>query len=114
MKVNDLSRLKDLAGLMLDNQLAHLRKTAEAKAQSEEALARLGQQTEAQAQDLEGMAAALAGLAYQRWADARRTEINLVLARQTHDWLDARAAAQAAFGKAEALRRLAEKQRRNS
>ena len=47
--------------------------------------------------------------AYGRWADARRAEINQVLARQTGQWIEARDAAKIAFGKADALRRLMER-----
>lgn len=104
----ELSRLQDLASLMLDHRLAQLKKAADAKSQSEAALAALAAPSPAAEGDLEGMSAALAGLAYQRWADTRRAEINIVLAQQTHVWLEQRAAAQAAFGKADALRRLAE------
>ena len=86
------------------------RRAAEAKAQSEAALARLATPVAPADAGLEGASAALAGLAYQRWADARRAEINQTLARQTHHWMEARDAAQKAFGKADALRRLVEKQ----
>lgn len=110
MKRNDLQKLKDLTGLMLDHQLDQLRRAAEAKAQSEAALARLATTVAPADAGLEGASAALAGLAYQRWADARRAEINQTLARQTHHWMEARDAAQKAFGKADALRRLVEKQ----
>lgn len=110
MKRQNLQKLKDLAGLMLDHRLEHLRRAAEAKAQSEAALARLAIPPAPAPEGLEGASAALAGLAYQRWADARRAEINQTLARQTHHWMEARDAAQKAFGKADALRRLMEKQ----
>ncbi len=110
MKPHDLQKLKDLAGLMLDHRLEQLRRAAEAKAQSEAALARLATAPTPAHEGFEGASAALAGLAYQRWADARRAEINQTLARQTHHWMEARDAAQKAFGKADALRRLAEKQ----
>lgn len=110
MKRQDLQKLNDLAGLMLDHQLEQLRRAAEAKAQSEAALTRLAAPVAPAPEGLEGASAALAGLAYQRWADARRAEINQTLARQTHHWMEARDAAQKAFGKADALRRLIEKQ----
>lgn len=111
MNKSDLGRLKSLADLMLDHRLGHLRKAAEAKAQSEAALAALSQPLP-EPEGLEGASAALAGLAYRRWADARRAEINQFLARQTHDWMLARDDAQLAFGRAEALRQLAERQAR--
>jgi hypothetical protein len=51
---------------------------------------------------------------YQHWADLRRAEINLVLARQTVDWMEARGAAQSAFGRAEVLRQLQIKHKRRA
>jgi hypothetical protein len=57
--------------------------------------------------DLEPIVAAQIGLEYERWADARRAELNLVIARQTAAWLEARGEAQAAFGRVQALRALA-------
>lgn len=112
MKTQDLQKLKDLAKLMLDHQLDHLRRATEAKAQSEAALAGLAMPPAPAVDGMKGASAALAGLAYQRWADARRAEINLTLARQTHHWMEARDAAQKAFGKADALRRLVERQQK--
>jgi hypothetical protein len=109
MKRNELARLAELAGVLLDHRLAGLRQAAEAKAQTERALEGLAAAAKPQPDGLEGAAAALATLAYGRWADVRRAEINLVLARQTHQWLQAREAAQEAFGKSEALKKLGEK-----
>lgn len=108
MTGNDLRRLKELADLMLDHRLALLRNAAAAKAQSEAALAALARPA-SEPDGLEGAAAALAGLAYQRWTDARRAEINPVLARQTHHWMETRDEAKRAFGKAEVLRGLADR-----
>lgn len=111
MSNSDVRRLKDLAELILDHKLALLRKAASAKDESEAALAALARPLP-QAEGLEGASAALAALAYQRWADARSAEINQVLARQIYLWLEARQEAQTAFGKAEALRGLTERQTR--
>lgn len=110
MKNDELQKVKGLSEMLLDRQIGLLRKAAQEKAQSEAALAQLAQPAQA-SHDLMGASAALAGLAYQRWADARRTEINLILARQTHVWMEAREGARIAFGKAEALRLLSEKRR---
>ena len=106
MKRDDLKKLAELADVLLDHRLALLRQTADAKLHSERALEGLATEEKAQPQDMVGASAALASLAYARWADARRAEINLVLARQTHEWLDARESARNAFGRAEALRKL--------
>lgn len=112
MNKGEMRRLKDLAELIVDHRLGQLRKAAEAKAQSEAALDALARPIP-EPEGLQGASAALAGLAYQRWADARRAEINQVLARQTHLWMEARDDAQTAFGRAEALRALAERLSRN-
>lgn len=103
----EIAKLQVLAGLMLDHRLAGLQTAARAKAQSEAALAGLARPAEVEG--LEGAAGALAGLQYQRWAEARRAEINLTLARQTRDWLEAQDSAREAFGKAEALKGLVAK-----
>lgn len=104
----DLAKLKTLAALVLDHKLAGLQTALRAKEQSEAALAGLGYK-EIVAAGLQGAAAHLAALNYQRWADARRSEINVTLAAQTRVWMDAREAAREAFGKAEALKALAQK-----
>ena len=111
MKHPEIMKLKALAELLLDHKLLHLRQAADAKTQSEQALVRLSQPV-AEAEGLAGATAALTNLAYQRWADQRRAEINQGLARQTHLWMEARDAAKIAFSKAEALRGLAQKQSR--
>ncbi len=108
MNGQDLHRLKELADLMLDVRLQALRATADAKAKSEAALGALARPAD-KTDDLVGASAQLAALAYGRWANARRAEINQVLARQTGQWIEARDAAKIAFGKADALRRLMER-----
>lgn len=105
MKAEDLGRLERLAHLMLDQRLTDLRQAADAKAQSEAALAALSAHRMPDS-DLVGASTDLVELAYSRWADGRRAEINVILARQTHLWLQARQAACLAFGKVDALRRL--------
>ena len=101
----EIARLQTIAELMLDHRLSGLKVAAHAKAKSEAASAALAGTPEADG--LEGAAAALVGLTYQRWADARRAEINLQLALQTRDWLDAQSHAREAFGKSQALNALA-------
>ncbi len=100
-----LQALGALADLMLDSRLVALRAAAEARNAS---LARLDAlNATPAATDLPLIAEALASLGYQRWADARRAEINLVLARQTAEWLEARDAARTTFGRKQALQGLA-------
>lgn len=103
-----LAKLQQIAGLMLDSRLAALQTAARAKAESEAQLSGLAGAVAAPA-DISAVAAEKAALNYQRWADARRAELNLVLARQTVVWMEARDAARVAFGKTEALAGVARK-----
>lgn len=103
-----LAKLQQIAGLMLDSRLAALQTAARAKAESEAQLAGLAVELAAPA-DISAAAAERAALNYQRWADARRAELNLLLARQTVAWMEARDAARIAFGKTEALAGVASK-----
>lgn len=97
-----LHRLGRLTAVILEGALSDLRHRAAAKAESEAQIAGLDL-PQHQGQGLEGAAAALATVSYQRWADARRMELNRVLARQTAEWLEATDAARRAFGRNEAL-----------
>lgn len=101
-----LARLTGLTALILEARLATLRRAAEARAESEALLAALNQPEAADA-GLQGAAQPLAVLAYQRWADARRAEINRQIARQTAEWLEAADTARTAFGRNLALEGLA-------
>ena len=103
-----LAKLQQIAGMMLDSRLAALQTAARAKAESEAQLVGLGNAISVPA-DISAVAAERAALNYQRWADARRTELNLVLARQTVAWMEARDSARVAFGKTEALAGVARK-----
>lgn len=97
--------LVQISQLVLDLKLAELNRAARARADSRARLADLAlppAETE-----LPLAVAAQAGLLYDRWADARRAEINLALARQTAEWIERRDLAAKAFGRAQALRRLA-------
>ena len=100
-----LQQIQSVAALLFDLRLSRLEAAARAKAESLERLAGLEVPVVANA-DLQGAAAELSALNYQRWADARRAEITLTLARQTAEWMEARDAARHAFGRAEALRGL--------
>lgn len=102
-KGKDLARLIQLAGMVLDQRLANLHEAATQRARS---LARLDDLNQMPAEGLSVLEAAQAELRYNRWADARRAEINLTLARQTATWMEARAAAAQAFGRNEVLKSL--------
>jgi hypothetical protein len=107
-RTKDLGLLQDLSRLLLDQRLAQLRAAAERCDRSRMQIAALDRGGEPS--DLSPLSAAQVALRYQGWADRRRGELNIVLARQTVDWLQARQEAQTAFGRAEALRSLAERQ----
>ncbi|RUS59758.1 hypothetical protein EGN72_13785 [Pseudorhodobacter sp. E13] len=99
----DLARLASLSGLILDQKLAVLQSLA---AEREASLQRLRDLAQNNPGKYETPQDAQVALRYNRWADARRADINITLARQTAEWLDARAEAKHAFGRAEVLRQL--------
>lgn len=103
-----LTKLAQLSNMLLDSRLADLQKAARAKQESEAQLVGLTQPP-TKPDGLSEVAAALSAMNYQRWADARRAELNLLLARQTVAWIEARDAAKEAFGKKQSLGSLAAK-----
>jgi hypothetical protein len=102
-RAKDLARLQEIAALMRDHRLNQLHAVAEKRRQSQEQIAALDDEGTG---DLPMVAGTLVAQRYQVWADRRRTELNIVLARQTAEWIEARDAACKAFGQAEALRGL--------
>lgn len=103
-KAKDLSRLADLAQLMLDHRLGQLRVSADQLDQSRGQLAAINRPSEAA--DLDPLTVARVGLGYERWADVRRAELNLVIARQSAAWHEAQGEARTAFGRVQALQGL--------
>ncbi|MDP3193994.1 hypothetical protein [Tabrizicola sp.] len=101
----DIARLVDLAQLVLDQRLGRLRSTAAELERSRQQIAALD--LSAAPTDLEPVTAEKVALTYNRWADQRRSELNLVIARQTVDWMESRSEAQTAFGRMQALQGLA-------
>ena len=102
-----LRRLARIAALQRDARLDQLRRARIAREASQAALAALDRPMPDEGVPL--VAGALAALRYAAWADARRAELNLQLARQTAHWLQAQADARVAFGRAEVLAQLAER-----
>lgn len=111
-RAQDLSRIAVLAQLALDHKLGVLRNCAEQLEQSRKQLLALNQTTSLV--DLDVITSSRVGLEYERWADTRRAELNLVISRQTAVWLEARSEAQTAFGRVQALNGLADKLRRDT
>jgi hypothetical protein len=108
-KTKDLAKLAQLAELVLDSRLTLLQAAARAKQDCEAQLSGLGQIPQSEP-NLVGVSAELAGLQYQRWADARRAELNQMLARRTVTWMEARDEARVAFGKRQVLAQMAARQ----
>ena len=104
-KLADIARMAELAQLVLDQRLGRLRGAAAELERSRQQIAALD--LSAAPTDLEPVTAEKVALTYNRWADQRRSELNLVIARQTVDWMAARSEAQTAFGRVQALQGLA-------
>lgn len=102
----DLAGLGDLARLVLERRLSILREAALRRDLSRTQLAALS--LEPGQTDLPPVQAGQVAFRYQLWADTRRAELNILLSRQTAEWLAAKEEAKAAFGRAEALRGLME------
>ena len=100
-RAREFARLEGLSRLMLDDRLSRLRAAAALVETSRMQIAALDHCAEPV--DLPPVAASQISLRYQLWADVRRSELNVVLARQTVTWLDARQEARHAFGRLEAL-----------
>lgn len=99
------SRLIKITEVLFESKLVKLRSTANAMSETEaciEALSRPDMKIE-YGNEVVG---ALSQLQYKRWADARRYELNLTLAAQKADWLDASDDARKAFGKKVALTKI--------
>jgi hypothetical protein len=103
-KQERIDRLAKLSRLVLDVALSEVERAARARAESRDLLAGLA--SASAPAELATIAGARAELRYQQWAEARRAEINVILARQTAEWMQAREAARHAFGRAEVLREL--------
>lgn len=103
-KDRDITRLADLAQMVLDHRLFQVRTSAALLDQSRAQLSALNQPPHSV--DLEPIVSSRVGLGYERWADVRRAELNLVIARQTADWLEACETARTAFGRLQALQSL--------
>jgi hypothetical protein len=99
-----LQRLKQIGALLRDTRLMELERAARARQTSLDRLAEL--ERPATSTDLPPVVAGEVAMRYALWADQRRTEINLVLARQTVAWVEARQEAALAFGRDQVLGKL--------
>lgn len=96
-----LDQLNTLSKLILDQRLAKLQARA---AERNASLQRLQNLTYAAVEQSDQIELARAVLRYERWADERRSDINIALASQTAHWMEARQAAVIAFGRAHVLK----------
>jgi hypothetical protein len=102
-----LKALQSIAELILDHQLLKLRSAAAARDDTKVKLAALDPR--GNFGDCSIRSSAQAELLYESWADGRRRELNLHLARQTAAVLQAEDHAKFAFGRQIALNRLSER-----
>lgn len=98
-----LARLAAIADLLRDRALHDLRQAAVARAETRQRLDGLDPVAGAAAPEPADWRNAVL---HQAWADGRRAEINLVLARQTAAWIEARRAAAHATGRARVIGKL--------
>ena len=103
-----LLKLQMISDLILDRRIVALKVCAAARNGSLQRLRDLAPKEPSEA--LGPLAQLQAQLRYEAWADARRADINLLLARQTVEWIEAQKSAKSAFGRADVLRRLRSKQ----
>jgi hypothetical protein len=112
-KLHQLAQLQQLTDMVLDHRLMAVRAAARLREETLRKIAALhappamigaGDDFNTGAFDSAGgVAGAIAALNYQSWAEARRMELRQTLASQTAAWLDAKDAAQHAFGKSQSL-----------
>lgn len=100
---SQISRLKTLTDLILDLRLGELERAARLRNESLERLCDLNKPTEV---DTSSIAEITAHMLYERWADHRRAELNITLARQTAEWLTRQDAARRALGQSQVLGKL--------
>ena len=100
-----LRRLGQISALLNDAKMQVLHRAAQARQDSLDRLAALD--APQSPPDLPAFAAHEVALRYAVWADRRRSEINMGLARQTAAWHQAQQEAALAFGRDQVVQRLA-------
>lgn len=106
-RAKDIDKLAPLADLLLQHRLGQMREANLRLERSRGQIAALDKAAEPAG--LPEVVAALVACDYRRWADARKAELNAVIARQTAEAMAARAEAEMAFGRVHALRGIAAK-----
>ena len=101
-RLSDIQRLEALAQLVQDQRLQVLKQAADQLERSRAQLEAIN--AAAAPADLPPVAGGLVDVAYRRWADIRRSELNGVIARQSVTWIEERSEAAQAFGRVQALK----------
>ena len=104
-----LSQLRQVSQLMLDIRLMKLERASQARQESLDHLADLNRPSPPT--NLNPVTAGEVAMRYQLWADQRRSAINLVLARQTVEWSEARKDASEAFGRDSVIGKLQDRRK---
>ncbi len=107
-RATDLARLTAVAEMVREARRTELARAMAAREDTRAMLAALDRPGPAM---LDPLAAAQAAFHYGRWADARRADLNLGLARQTAAWMEARGAAARATARADVIDDLAQSER---
>lgn len=107
-QIAELKALSQLTRLALEARLTDVRRASRACEVTRGALASLTMPTIEPTDDLPFAVQARTDLLYDRWAEHKRTELNLRLARETVRWMEERAVAATAFGRNDVLGRMTE------
>lgn len=107
-RARDLDCLMALAAMVREARRSDLARAMQAREATRAHIAALDRPA---VSALDPLAEAQAALRYGRWADARRAELNLSLARQTAAWIDARGAAAKATARADVIGDLVQSER---
>lgn len=106
MTARGLDRLAAVAAALRERDLAALRAAGAAREATRARITAIDPAVDVPADD---PAAQVNAQHYRLWAEARRRELNMTLARQTAEWLTCRDAAMRSFGRAAALDRISGK-----
>lgn len=110
--LRQLGQLKHVSDLMLDQRLLALRAAQTARVATQDRIAALDMPYFAEGCFI--AIAARAALLYEAWADGRRRDLNLILARQTVTEIEAKVDARIAFSKQRVLENLHAKHSRQN
>ena len=102
-----LAPLRDLSQLILQTKLMSLEKASRARQHCLDNLAELDRPNPDAG--LNPIVAGEVAMRYALWADQRRSDLNVILAKRTAEWIEARDAAAKSFGRDQALSGLSQR-----